>query len=119
MDELKEKRGFGSGNVRQDKWRDFETSGIELEEGELYLFWMAAGDGSAPHTFWGEVFEIEEAEGCITLESASENLREFRMGEKIPLAGLGCRSTSRAELRDYTYNRALYELSVQIRKHLL
>ena len=81
-----------------------------LESGELYLFHVS--DPSCPpnESLWG-VLDFVDGERLV-LESYTLDQRCFVLWRTLPEAYRYCRRATREELRDYTYNIALYESAV-------
>lgn len=78
-----------------------------LESGELYLFHSEDPLCPPESSLWG-VFDHVEKDG-VMLESYSLDLRSFGLWGVLPKSCHYCRLATRGELRDYTYNIALYE----------
>ncbi len=87
---------------------DFST---RLKEGELYCFHL-----HNKQIWWGICAKIGLEE--IRLESATTDWHQFSTHLRLPQAVTAGRLASRAELRDFTYNRALAEIAELIR-HIL
>ena len=78
-----------------------------LEIGELYLFHTDDPVCPAESSLWGVFDRWEGAQ--IRLETDSADLLRFRFGEPLPPAYRYRRLSTRAELRDYSYNLARWE----------
>ncbi len=79
---------------------------VMWQVGELYLF---AHHAEPNRQLWAVFSEWEQ--GCVVAESATEDFRSFN--HWVRLAPVWCyrRMATRAELRDYSYALAVYELS--------
>ena len=86
--------------------KQFDPNAL-LTAGELYLFHADDAQCPAESSLWG-VFDKREAEQ-IVLESSSRDLRSFSLWQQLPTDYRYSRVATRSELRDYSYNLAVWE----------
>lgn len=91
--------------------RVVDELGQELQTGELYLFTPTTDNDRGSLNLWA-IF-AEYVDGGVWLETATNDFKHFSHWSRLPEGWRCCRRATRDELRDYAYDLAIYEMTME------